>query len=49
MFELPPTAAADIMGYVGQIVEDLSPILLLAVGVMLAAIVVEIVIGTLRK
>lgn len=49
MFELPLTVAADIMGYVGQIVEDLSPILLLAVGVMFAAIVVEIVIGTLRK
>lgn len=46
---LPPGYASTTLGYVGEVFSDLSGIILLIVGVLLGVVVLEILIGTLRK
>lgn len=45
---LPVGAVNDVLGYIAQLFTDLSPIILLIIGVILGAIVLEIIIGAIR-
>jgi hypothetical protein len=46
---LPSGFTADILSNVGTIIADLSPYLTLIISVVLGALVLEIIIGAIRK
>lgn len=46
---LPENYATTTLGYVGIIFSDLGGIILLIIGVLLAAVILEILVGMLRK
>ncbi|MEK9155011.1 MAG: hypothetical protein AAB596_03035 [Patescibacteria group bacterium] len=45
---LPVGAVNDILGYISQLFTDLSPVILLVIGIILGAIVLEVIIGAIR-
>lgn len=49
IFTLPENFATTTLAYVGTIFSDLSGLIFLIVGVLLAALVIEIIFGILRK
>lgn len=49
MFPLPDNFVTDIIAYMGTIFEDLSPLVILIISVLLAFIALEILLGILRK
>jgi hypothetical protein len=46
---LPEGFATDITGYMSDLVTDLSPYITLVLGVILTAIVIKIIIGSLHR
>lgn len=49
MINLPSTAVTDITGHLSTIFNDLSPIIFLVIGIILATVVIEILIGIFRR
>ena len=48
IINLPADFATTTIGYVSQIFSDLSPIIILVIGVLLALVAVEILLGIFR-
>ncbi len=46
---LPGDFASSTLGYVGQIFSDLSGLILLIVGVLLGVVVIELILGAIRR
>jgi hypothetical protein len=49
IINLPSNFATTTISYVGEIFNDLSPLLTLIIGVLLGMVVVEIILGIFRK
>jgi len=49
ILQLPPTAASDILNYVSRLFTDLSPIILLIIGVFLAVSVLGVLLRLFTK
>lgn len=45
---LPEGYATTTLGYVGEVFSDLSGLILIIVGVLIGAVVIEIVVGAIR-
>jgi len=46
---LPDNFISSITGYIGTLITDLSPYLTLILGILLAVLIIEILIGAIKK
>jgi hypothetical protein len=49
IIELPSTFVASTTGFVSELFGDISPVITLIIGVLLAGLLIEIIVGSMRK